>query len=100
MLLLFATLIGPILFFLFVWVVATAYRLYFPEQPLPYEKDPVVIREKATAQGESVPVGVREIRADQRRNQRHKTPESYHYAWGGSDGFPEAWQEDLWRRRN
>jgi len=100
MLLLFATLIGPILFFLFVWVVATAYRLYFPEQPLPYEKDPVVVREKATSQGESVPVGVREIRADQRRNQRRRAPASYHYAWGGSDGFPDAWQEDLWRRRN
>lgn len=101
MLLLLATLVGPILFFLLAWVVATVYRLYFPEHPLPFEKDPVVLREKATASGESIPVGVREIRADQRRNrrQRAQTP-AYTYAWGGSDGFPEDWRDDLWRRRN
>jgi hypothetical protein len=103
MLVLLVILLGPILFFLATWGIATVYRLYFPEHPLPFEQDPVIIRERAAAQGESMPVGVREIRADQRRAQRQgRAPSNttYHYAWGGSDGFPEAWYEDLWRRRN
>lgn len=101
MLLLLALLLGPILFFMITWVIATVYRLYFPERSLPFERDPVVIRERATAKGESVPVGVREIRADQRRARRQGTRQStYTYAWGGSDGFPEAWHENLWQRRN
>jgi hypothetical protein len=102
MFLLFVTILGPILVFLLTWVAATVYRLYFPEEPLPFEKDPIVLRERATNAGESIPVGVREIRADQRRKRRKATITrvDYHYAWGGSDGFPEAWHEDLWRRRN
>ncbi len=102
MLALLALLIGPILFFLLTWVVATVYRLYFPEHPLPFEEDPVVLREEATSRGNSIPVGVREIRADQRRKRRQGVPHmpDYHYAWGGSDGFPEAWRDDLWQRRN
>jgi len=102
MFLLFATILGPIFVFLLTWVAATAYRLYFPEEPLPFERDPVVMREKARRAGQSVPVGVREIRADQRRKKRKSAVQfpDYHYAWGGSDGFPEAWREDLWRRRN
>jgi hypothetical protein len=102
MLYLFATILGPILVFLITWIAATAYRIYFPEEPLPFERDPVVVREKATRAGQSIPVGVREIRADQRRKKRQdaiRYPE-YHYARGWSDGFPEAWREDLWRRRN
>lgn len=93
--------VGPVLFFLLTWVVATVYRLYFPEQPLPLESNPVVVRQRAAANGKSVSVGVREIRADQRWAQRNKVAQSgYHYAWGGSDGFPEIWYEDLWQRRN
>jgi len=99
MLLIFATLIGPILFFLLVWVIASAYRLYFPEEPMPFEEDPVILRKKATSQGKNIPVGVREIRADQ-RYQRRNTSRTYHYAWGGSDGFPDTWRENLWLRRN
>jgi hypothetical protein len=101
MLLLLATLVGPIVFFLLTWVVATVYRLYFPERPLPFERSPIVLRERATAQGENVPVGVREIREDQRRNRRQKeaqAPYQYH-AWGET-GIPDEWHEDLWRRRN
>lgn len=102
MLLLFVTILGPILVFLITWVAATAYRIYFPEDPLPFEHDPVVVREKATRAGRSVPVGVREIRADQRRQKRTDTVRfpDYHYARGWSDGFPDAWRDDLWRRRN
>jgi hypothetical protein len=97
---LFFVLIGPILVFLIIWVGATVYRLYFPEHPLPFDQDPVVKRERATLEGESVPVGVREIRADQRRERRQEDITVYNYAWGGSEGLPDEWREDLWRRRN
>jgi hypothetical protein len=97
---LFFVLVGPILVFLVVWVGATVYRLYFPEHPLPFEQDPVVQRERATMEGESIPVGVREIRAHQRRERRQEDVTVYNYAWGGSEGLPDEWREDLWRRRN
>ena len=97
---LFFVLVGPILVFLLIWVGVTAYRLYFPEHPLPFENDPVVRREQAAKQGESVPVGVREIRAHQRRERRQEDVTVYNYAWGGSEGVPEEWREELWRRRN
>ncbi len=98
---LFLTIVGPILFFLLTWVVATAYRLYFPEQPLVFDNDPIVLREERAREGQSIPVGVREIREDQRRNrQLGRTSPDYRYAWGGSDGFPDAWKDDIWQRRN
>jgi len=97
---LFFVLVGPLLFVLLVWVAATAYRLYNPERPLPFEEDPVVQREEASAQGQAVPVGVREIRADQRRQRRQSDVTEYRYAWGRSEGLPKGWQDDLWRRRN
>lgn len=98
---LFFVLVGPILVFLFIWVGATVYRLYYPEHPLPFEQDPVVKRGRAASKGTSVPVGVREIRADQRRERREEDVTVYNYAWGGSDaGVPDSWKEDLWRRRN
>lgn len=97
---LFLLLIGPVLFLLLLWVGATVYRLYHPEHPLPFEEDPVVKRERATAEGTPIPVGVREIRADQRRTYRQSDTGEYHYAWGGSDGIPESWHQQLWNRRN
>lgn len=98
--LLFVVLVGPVFFLLLIWVGATVYRLYNPEQPLPFEEDPVVKRERATAEGTPMPVGVREIRADQRRSNRQSSRNEYHYAWGGSDGVPDSWYDELWRRRN
>jgi len=97
---LFFVLIGPVLVFLIIWVGATVYRIYYPELPLPFEQDSVVQRERASLEGKSVPVGVREIRADQRRERRQENVTVYNYAWGGSEGLPEEWHEDLWRRRN
>ncbi len=97
---LFFVLVGPILVFLLIWVGATVYRLYNPQRPLPFEDDPVVQRRQGAGDGECVPVGVREIRADQRRERRQEDVTVYNYAWGGSEGLPDAWREDLWRRRN
>lgn len=96
---LFFVLVGPILVFLLIWVGATVYRLYYPQHSLPFENDPVQRRQDA-GDGGCVPVGVREIRADQRRERRQEDVTVYNYAWGGSEGLPDEWREDLWRRRN
>jgi hypothetical protein len=96
-----AILAAPMLFFMLIWAVVTAYRIYFPEKPLPFEQDPMMVRRRVTATGRSVAVGVREIREDQRMRQRAVARTSYHYAGGLSlEGLPEDWMEDLWVRRN
>jgi len=51
-------------------------------------------------EGEGVPVGVREIRAHQRRERHQEDVTIYNYAWGASKGVPESWKEELWQRRN
>ena len=96
----FAAVAVPVLFFMLTWAVVTAYRLLFPEEPRPVQKDPVVIRKIATAKGSHVPVGAREIREDQRHYLSEHPPASYTYIYGESDGFPQKWDEDLSLRRN
>ena len=90
----------PILFFMLTWTLVTAGRLLFPERPAPPTRDPVVVRQKATAEGVFVPVGVREIREDQRHERQVHPAPPYLYAFGASEGLPELWRQDLWRRRN
>lgn len=97
---LFFVLVGPILVFLVIWAAAAVYRLYFPERTLPFAQDDVAWRAEAASRGEYVPVGVREIRARQRREGHQEDVTIYNYAWGASEGVPESWKEDLWHRRN
>ena len=98
---LFGILVAPLIFFLLMWGAATTYRIYFPEQPLPFEKDAFVRRRKATAAGQHVPVGLREIREDQRRSQRARARGAYCYDGGYvSAGVPSTWLDDLRQRRN
>ena len=99
MLLLFSGLVGLTFFVLLVWAGTMVYRLYNPEHPRPFQEHPAVRRREATARGERVSVGVREIRADRRQKKRAGS-EEHDYAWGHSEGIPEAWHEDLWDRRN
>ncbi len=96
----FAAVAVPIFFFMAVWVIVTVYRVLVPEEPLPLEKDRVVVRKVATAQGEYVPVGARDIREDQRHYYTEHPPVPYAYVYGESEGFPEYWDKDLWLRRN
>ncbi len=90
----------PVFLFLLTWAVVTACRLLAPERPQPFERDPVAVRQQAAARGEHVPVGVREIREDQRLVYGEHARARYHYAGGASAGLPPIWMEDLWRRRN
>ena len=99
-LVIFAAVAVPILFFMLTWVLTASYRICFPEEPLPFEKDRAALRQQAAKTGGSVPVGVREIREDQRWRRRRHAEAVYHYAEGGSIGLPPMWKEDLWHRRN
>jgi hypothetical protein len=94
---LFLLLVAPLFVFLLTWVVATVYRLYFPERPLPLRSSAVQVRRRRAAGGEQMPVGVREIREDQRREH---TPVSYQYAGFPTGELPDDWERDLHRRRN
>lgn len=95
-----ALVVAPVLFVMFMWLFATAYRIYFPEDPMPFYEEAVAERERLRTSGKYVSVGVREIREDQRRLHRHRTDVSYQYAASVSEGFPPGWMDDLWQRRN
>lgn len=91
----------PIIFCMVTWVAATAYRLYFPEKPLPLETQlSFVSQADHAAINLAVPVGVREIKEDQQRWQRKESITSYHFSCGISTGLPSCWLDDVWRRRN
>lgn len=94
----FAMLAVPSAVFVAVWAVVMAYRILFPERPLPFLPNGSAQREAARARGEAVPVGFREIHDDLRRHARHVAVPRRSYA--GEEPDAEPWKEDLWRRRN
>ena len=97
---LFAIVAVPILFFMMTWVVVTACKLFFPSDEAEAVEDPGKIRHYATREGYSIPVGVREIREDQRYFTDHVRQGEYHYEYGDSEGLPVTWYEELMNRRN
>ncbi len=97
---LFTIVAVPILFFMLTWVVITAYRLFFPEETADLDLNPTILRRQATEQGVTIPVGVREIREDQRHQFVQHADATYFYAHGDSEGLPLSWFEDLHDRRN
>lgn len=97
---LFAIVAVPILFFMLTWVVVTACRIFFPEKPQVIERNASVLRRQSADEGVSVPVGVREIREDQRHQFIQHSEISYYYSHGDSEGLPLSWFEDLHDRRN
>ncbi len=97
---LFAIVAVPILFFMLTWVVVTACRIFFPEKPQVVEHTASIMRQRALEEGISIPVGVREIREDQRHQFIQRSDSSYYYAHGDSEGLPLSWFEDLHDRRN
>lgn len=98
---LFMMVVVPVVLFLVIWVVVTAMRILVPERPLPVEVDPALLRRVAAARGRQVPVGLQEIREDQRRYVRQRFGEQpYHYLPGEPGLFPLEWLEDVHQRRN
>lgn len=107
MFVLFILVVAPVLFFLLAWVTVTTCRLYFPDRSPSFGRSRTALWERQKeamskeALGDESPVGVREIRENQRRYFREHVGATYHYVGGGSSGsLPSDWMEDLWRRRN
>ena len=89
----------PILLCMCAWVVLTVHRICFAPRQVTYRADRVLIRRQAEVH-EVVPVGVREIRENQRRVQQEQPSVRYSYSEGYSQGVPSVWIEEIWRRRN
>ena len=90
----------PIAFCMLTWVVATIYRLYFPEPAARVEPGRSVrlpLRLKPISM--AVAVGVREIKENQRR-QFSSSATHYTFSNGLSSGVPSDWVVDVHRRRN
>lgn len=94
-------LFAPTLIAMLVWAMVMVYRLYFPETIIPFEKDPSYARIQAIKQGQIMAVGVAEIYEDEQRRRREMPPVQYEYPHDlPTTIFPEAWQDELWLRRN
>ena len=89
----------PVILLVMVWASVSAFRLLFPERPLPLLPNAVLLREAARQRGEAVPVNAIEIREDIRRA-KHETLVTYQYAGTATAHVPELWVDDLQRRRN
>lgn len=89
----------PTVLGMFAWALTVVYRLCFPARRPAYRVTPVLVRRWAEV-GEEVPVGVREIRENQRRVLAEQDYVRYSYTGGISRGLPAAWVEDLQHRRN
>lgn len=90
----------PVAFCMLTWVVATIYRLYFPEPVArvhPERSIRLPLRLKPVSM--AMAVGVREIKENQRRR-FSSSATHYSFSNGLSNGVPSDWVDDVWRRRN
>lgn len=90
----------PTAFFMFVWVVATALRLYFPQRHVPFFEQHVAWPPHARTYDRAGLVRVRDIRAAQVRHHRERVRIPYEYVVGEAGGLPDDWMHELWERRN
>lgn len=90
----------PALVLMAIWTAITGFRILRPEQPLPFVRDPAAKRREATARGETVPVGFREIHEDLRAYARSLPLPHHGCVAGGLPHASEPWMDDLHRRRN
>lgn len=88
----------PAILLMGVWAGVTAFRILFPDDPLPL--DPVARRRKLTARGESVPVRLRDIMEDERARRSVITPQRIEPAPDASSPRTHPLFDDLWLRRN
>lgn len=90
----------PTAFFMLVWVTASAYRLYFPDRPVPFFEQHVAWPPHGKRYDRTTLIGVRDIRAAQQRHHRERVRVPYEYVVGEEDGLPDDWMTELWERRN
>jgi hypothetical protein len=91
-------LIIPIVAIGCAWLAAAAYRMIFPADTLPLDKDPVYRKRIAYEAGELVAVNAKEIH--NHRKLQASTYESYDFEGKATGICPSEWHNDLWERRN
>ena len=89
----------PVLIFMAIWTAVTVFRILYPERSIPIGRNGIAERQAARERGDAVKVGFREIREDMHIHTRELS-RSYDLVGGASHGIPEAWIDDLHRRRN
>jgi len=90
----------PVIFCVLTYLVATAYRVYFPEKEMPAEEPAEAAPRRRFRKDEPVTVGVREIKEDQRRMSATPARSFYSFSNGLSNGLPADWMDEVRRRRN
>lgn len=93
-------LFASILLVVVLWAVVCLCRICFPDRPAPLTNNPVEVRRELTEKGEAVPVGVHEIREDQRYLHTHRQVAEYSYERDVYANLPAAWWDDLRQRCN
>ncbi len=88
----------PAILLMSVWAGVTAFRILFPDDPLPL--DPAARRRRRTARGESVPVRLRDIIEDERARQSVAGAERVVLRPGSPSPRTHPMFDDLWLRRN
>jgi hypothetical protein len=99
----FVVAVIPAAIFMAVWTAVTVMRILFPEHSLPLLRNGVAERKAARTRGEAVGVGFREIHEDLRAKAREREREKARASEHRNEPvgrIPEAWIEDLYRRRN
>ncbi len=89
----------PVILLLAVWAGVTAFRILFPDEPLPFAPAP----QRRVGHGEGVPVRLRDIVENERARQAVAATERTEPAPDGSRPAkprPHPLFEDLWLRRN
>jgi hypothetical protein len=89
----------PAAVFMAVWTAVTMWRILYPERSLPLVRNGIAERRAARVRGEAVGVGFREIHEDLRAEARERA-RALDGVEGRPSGIPEAWIDDLYRRRN
>ncbi len=102
MLQIFLVVIGAsIAVFFLQWVIVYALQFIRPDSPLPAHKDPHLVRRLQMKAGKRTSVRFSDIRY----LERDRVPVGdygfeYSYLEGDSTGFPDAWNDDLFIRKN
>jgi len=92
---------GSVAFFLLMWTVVYAIQLIRPDGPKPLHKDKDLVRRIQLKAGLRTQVWFADIRnIEKTRVLVGPGEEEYVYSEGMSSGWPDVWDEDVYRRRN
>lgn len=94
----------PVIFGVAVWALVTAFRILYPERPLPKPPAPRWRRREQAEPWRSARVGFREIHDEMQGHARRVTLpyrlDRQRQRVGMKGGVPERWLDDIFERRN